>query len=165
MKHLVLSFIGADRPGLVDKLSNVIKEFNGNWQDSSMHHLSGFFAGIIEIAVAEEQASALVERLHTIDALECNIKIAAPASAKISPSIVLELTANDRPGIVQEISSVIHHQEGNLLKVVSAQENAAHSGQNLFKAKVTINIDDDKIDTLIDAIENLADDIMVDVSR
>lgn len=165
MKHLVLSFIGQDQPGLVDKLSNVINEFNGNWQDSSMHHLSGFFAGVIEVAVAEEHADALTKQLSEIAELEINIKTSSPESEKVKPSIVLELTANDRPGIVQEISSVIHSEQGNLLKVVSTQENAAHSGHDLFKAKVTISVDDNKIDDLIDAIENLADDIMVDVSR
>ena len=165
MKHLILSFIGEDRPGLVDKLSNVIKEYNGNWQDSSMHHLSGFFAGVIEIAVAEEKSEQLVSSLKAINELEVNVKVAAPVSQKIKPSIVLELTANDRPGIVLEISSVIHHEQGNVLKVVSAHESAAHSGLDLFKAKVTVSIDEDKIETLIDAIEHLADDIMVDISR
>lgn len=165
MKHIVISFIGEDQPGLVDQLSNVIKQYQGNWQDSSMHHLSGFFAGVIEIAVSEENAEALISSISAIAALETTIKVAPQVSTKIKPSIVLELTANDRSGIVQEISSVIHHEQGNLLKVVSTQESAAHTGQDLFKAKATISIDEHKIDTLIDAIENLADDIMVDVSR
>ena len=79
--------------------------------------------------------------------------------------LVLELTANDRAGIVQEISSTIHHHGGNLLKLVSTQEIAPHAGHELFKAKVTISVDKNTIDTMIDALENLADDLMVDISR
>jgi glycine cleavage system regulatory protein len=78
---------------------------------------------------------------------------------------VLEITANDRAGIVQEVSSVIHHQSGNLIKLVSSRDSAAHSGQDIFKAKVQIAIADKSVDNLIAALENIADDLMVDISR
>ena len=78
---------------------------------------------------------------------------------------VLELTANDRSGIVQEISSIIHHHGGNLLKLVSTQEIAPHAGHELFKAKITVSAEKNTIDNMINALENLADDLMVDISR
>lgn len=165
MKHIIISFISPDRPGLVDTISNTVKQFKGNWQTSSLHHMSGFFSGVIEIAVEQSSSDSLMTAIREIDGLECIIKVADEISAKKHPSVVLELTANDRAGIVQEISSVIHHQGGNLLKVASRTETAPHSGQELFKAKVTVLANDDKIDELIDAIEGLADDLIVDVSR
>lgn len=165
MKHLIISFISIDRPGLVDAISNTVKEFKGNWQGSSLHNMSGFFAGVIEIAIEEKNSDSLISALNSIEGLESNIKIAGELTPKAQPSVTLELTANDRAGIVQEISSVIHHQSGNLLKVVSKTETAPHSGQNLFKAKVTVLINEQKIDDLIEAIEGLADDLIVDVSR
>ena len=154
MKHLVISFISPDRPGLVDAISNLVNQYQGNWQTSSMHHMSGFFAGVIEIAVSEQQSALLINDLNAIKELDSIIKIASPHSDKQLPSVVLELTANDRAGIVQEISSVIHNQGGNLLKLVSRQESAPHSGQDLFKAKVTVVIDTNNLDELIHAIEN-----------
>ena len=70
MNHLVISFITDDRPGLVDTLSNVVKQYNGNWQTSSMHHLSGFFAGVVELAVANEHCESLInaimEEIHDL---------------------------------------------------------------------------------------------------
>lgn len=165
MKHLIISFISPDRPGLVDTISNVVKKYNGNWQSSSLHHMSSYFSGTIEIAVETSKSSLLINALKEIDGLESIIKIADNVKTDKRPSVILELTANDREGIVQEVSSVIHQQGGNLLKVVSKTETAAHSGQELFKAEVTVSVDDQKIDDLIDAIESLADDLMVDVSR
>ena len=94
-----------------------------------------------------------------------NIEVSSVDSPKVSANLVLELTANDRSGIVQEISSTIHQQGGNLLKLVSSQESAAHSGQDLFKATATIVIDKNAIEPLITQIESLADDLMVDISR
>ena len=165
MNHIVLSFIGQDQTGLVNILSHTIQKHHGNWQTSSMHHLSGFFAGTIEIAVEENNLSNLVSALKAIKELNCQIEIATPNSAEQPSNLVLELTANDRSGIVQDISSVIHQQGGNLIKLVSTQDSAPYSGQLMFKAKAQVCVNDNKIDDLVSAIENIADDIMVDISR
>jgi glycine cleavage system regulatory protein len=165
MNHLVISFITKDRPGLVDILSKTIKQHQGNWQTSSLHHLSGFFTGILEIAVENEQCEALVNAINTLPGFKINIEQTSPESTSSKADIVLELTANDREGIVQEISSVIHHQGGNMIKLVSSQDNAPHTGQALFKAKLTLSVNDKQTESLINALENLADDLMVDISR
>ncbi|WP_441004397.1 glycine cleavage system protein R [Pseudocolwellia agarivorans] len=165
MKNLIISFISLDRPGLVDTISNVVRQHNGNWQSSSLNHMSGYFTGAIEVAVEAVKSQGLIDALNDIEGLESNIKISDNGRDQIQPSIVLEITANDREGIIQEVSSIIHKQGGNLIKVVSETEIAPHSGQELFKAKVTVTLDSQQIDKLTDAIESLADDLMVDVTR
>jgi len=165
MNHLIISFITADRPGIVKVLSDLISEQNANWKKSSLHQMSGFFAGVIEIAVPAENASELADKLMGIPGFKMQIEHVQQQVLTPETLLVLELTANDRPGIVQEISSTIHHHGGNLLKLVSSQEAAPHAGHELFKAKVTISANKNTIDTMIDAIENLADDLMVDISR
>lgn len=165
MNHLVITCIGPDKTGLVDSLSKIIAKHHGNWQVSSLHHLSGFFAGVIEVAVANEHCQNLVNELKTIDGLNCQVEIAANNLTEVNTNLVLEITANDRAGIVQEVSSVIHQQNGNLIKLVCAQESAAHSGQDIFKAKAQVDIDDNSVDDLIEALEQIADDLMVDISR
>jgi glycine cleavage system regulatory protein len=165
MNHLVISFIAKDRPGLVDLLSKVIKQHQGNWQTSSLHHLSGFFTGVLEIAVEKNQSEALTNAITALPNFKINIEQATPENTSNKANIVLELTANDREGIVQEISSVIHHQGGNMIKLVSTQDNAPHTGQSLFKAKVTLSVNDEQTESLVNALENLADDLMVDISR
>ncbi len=165
MSHLVISFVSSDRAGLVDTLSNIVKNHQGNWQASSLHQMSDTFAGVIEISINEESISALLNEINAIEGMQILHKISNLVAEKQPPSLVLELTANDRAGIVQEISSVIHKQGGNLIKLVSTQESAAHSGQTLFKAKATIAVSEQLTDLLIDTLENLADDLMVDISR
>jgi len=165
MNHLVISCIGPDQAGLVDTLSKVISKHQGNWQVSSLHHLSGFFAGVIEVAVASEHSEELISELKAINGLSCQIEVAEPNLPTVSSNLVLEITANDRAGIVQEVSSVVHHQSGNLIKLVSTQDSAAHSGQDIFKAKVQIAIAEKSVDDLITALEEIADDLMVDISR
>lgn len=165
MNHIVISCIGEDQAGIVDTLSNIINKHDGNWQVSSLHHLSGFFAGVIEVAVSESNTQDLVSALNNIDSLNCQIEIAKPISNKVNSDLILELTANDRSGIVQEIASVIHHQGGNLIKLVSSQASAAHTGQLMFNAKVQVAMNENDVDELINALEHIADDLMVDIER
>ncbi len=165
MNQIVISCIGADQTGIVDTLSNIINEHEGNWQVCSLHHLSVFFAGVIEVAVSENKTQSLVSALNNIDSLNCQIEIAESSSEKVNTNLVLELTANDRVGIVQEISSVIHQQGGNLIKLVSSQSSAPHTGQLMFNAKAQIAASEESVDELIEALEQIADDLMVDISR
>lgn len=165
MNHLVISCIGPDRTGIVDTLSSIISRHDGNWQVSSLHHLSSFFAGVIEVAVDEKNTQALTNDLKNITGLSCQVELAEPNLEQVSTNLLLELTANDRAGIVQEISSVIHHQGGNLIKLVSSQSSAPHTGQLMFKAKVQVAMKDDNLDNLINALEHIADDLMVDITK
>ena len=165
MNHLVISCIGPDQTGIVDTLSKIISHHNGNWQVSSLHHLSGFFAGVIEVTVEKENTQALTSQLKSINGLNCQVELAEANLPEVSTNLVLELTANDRAGIVQDISSVIHHQGGNLIKLISSQESAPHTGQLMFKAKAQVAMKNDDLDSLISALEHIADDLMVDITK
>lgn len=164
MNHLVVTFIGPDRTGVVDTFSNIVKKHNGNWQTSSMHHLSGFFAGVFEVAVEAANTEALSKSLQDINGYKVNVEKSANAELQTA-NVTMEFTASDRAGIVQDISSVIHHHGGNLIKLVSKRDNAPHSGQMMFKAKAQVSVNDNDIDTIISALENIADDLMVDISK
>ena len=50
MNSLVLTLIGPDRPGLVERVSDVVASHGGNWLESRMAHLAGQFAGKLDIA-------------------------------------------------------------------------------------------------------------------
>jgi glycine cleavage system regulatory protein len=165
MKHVVFTFICADRPGLVDTLSNCIQQTQGNWLSSSMQLMSGFFTGVVEVSVQQNHLDELVSKINGIPDLNVVLKVADEVISTSKTNLVLELTANDRAGIVQEISSIIHQQGGNLLKLISKEESAPHSGQELFKAQATISVVENNTSTLIEALENLADDLMVDITH
>ncbi|WNC67561.1 ACT domain-containing protein [Thalassotalea nanhaiensis] len=164
MRHVVISFLGKDRPGIVDNFASIVKTHNGNWQTSSLRHLSGFFGGIIEVLVSEENAEPLADDLQKVDGLNVIVEVTHPQQYD-DKTISLELTANDRQGIVGEISAVIHKQHGNLVKLVSSQGSAPDFGQPIFKASAIIAINgEDKVDNLVEALEGISDDLMVDIN-
>ena len=165
MKHIIISFISNDRPGIVNQISKTVKQHNGNWQTSSLHHLSGLFAGIVEITVDESSQDDLCNALQNIPELNLQLQVAPEHITTTTKKIILELTANDRSGIVSDISSVIHQHDGNLIKLVSKQQSAPHSGLVMFNAKAHVTIDENNVDNLINALENIADDLMVDITK
>ena len=164
MNQLIISFVCPDKPGLVDLLSQTINSHEGNWQTSSLHHLAGYFAGVIQVSVSDEQSKKLTAALEALTQFTFTI-VSSENNTKDKANLTLQVTANDRPGIIQELSSVVHHHNGNLLKLVSFTESAPHTGQEMFNAELKLNIDINSIDELVEAIEQLANDIMVDIQR
>lgn len=164
MRHVVISFLGNDRPGIVDNLASIIKKNNGSWQTSNLRHLSGFFAGIIEVVVSEEHAENLANEVQNVEGLKVNLEVTLPIKYD-DRTISLELTANDRQGIVGEISAVIHKQHGNLIKLASSQGSAPDFGQPIFKASAVISISgEENIDNLVEALEDISDDLIININ-
>ena len=112
----------------------------------------------------EENTEPLITALEAEQDLSIQVKVADTAPEPMTGTLTFEVTANDRTGIIQEISSVIHHQGGNLVKLVSTQESAAHFGHPLFKARAIVALPENKdSQQLLDALENLADDLIIDL--
>ena len=75
--HLVISALGKDRPGIVDKLARAIYDLDCNITDSRMTVLGGEFAILLlvegpwnQLAKLEDQVPDLEQRLDLIDGLE-----------------------------------------------------------------------------------------------
>ena len=47
MTSLVLTFVGDDRPGLVNAISEKVVDFGGTWLESRSVRLAGKFAGVV----------------------------------------------------------------------------------------------------------------------
>ena len=134
MKQLVITILGKDRPGLVEDISSVVLKNHGNWLCSNLSHLLGHFAGIIQLEVAEEHFQELQNALTALPKLEVRIEA---GNTEIEPSpreqINLVITGNDRPGIVQELASVIRHKGASITHLNSRQQSAPNWG-SLFLA-------------------------------
>ncbi len=143
MKKLVITFISDDRPGLVEKLSQMVQQRDGNWLESKMAQLSGKFTGIIEISLPDKQVSVLTEELKALSSE--GIALLAEAVASEPPKAPLisgdvSILGLDRPGIVKEISTALATLNINVEEFHSLVEAAPMTGQPLFKAEAAIGI-------------------------
>ena len=62
-KHLVITFMGKDQPGVVESLSTTISNLGANWLESRMCHLGGQFAGVLRVAVEDTREADLIKSL------------------------------------------------------------------------------------------------------
>src|SRR5205807_1108719 len=78
---LVMTAIGADRPGLVQMVAARVADHGGNWLESRMCRLGGQFAGILRVEVATERRDELVNALRTLEADGLRVIIHAEGGA------------------------------------------------------------------------------------
>ena len=50
-RHLVMTFVGPDQIGIVDRVTRMILEYDGNVEESRMTRLGGEFAMLLLISV------------------------------------------------------------------------------------------------------------------
>lgn len=164
---LVLTIIGDDKPGLVERLSETISRHSGNWLESNMSHLAGKFAGILRVSVEDANADALLQDLQRLSSILKLVveKVSADAPVQSQRTLRLTLVGNDRPGIVKEISRALASQQVNVEELSSYISTAPMSGEALFNAhavlKVPVQLD---VAVLQSQLEQLADDLIVEIS-
>ncbi|MDZ4696482.1 MAG: ACT domain-containing protein [Deltaproteobacteria bacterium] len=168
MRSLVLTLIGPDRPGVVERISDCVARHHGNWLGSRMAHLAGQFAGILHLEVPDEHAVTLrsaLDNLQSRDGLRLIVEEATiPIAQAAGSMVVVDLVGQDRPGIVSELSEFFASQHLNVEELATDRENAAMSGEALFRARVRLTVPPTMtIAELHRGIERLADDLMVEI--
>jgi glycine cleavage system regulatory protein len=164
---LVVTVIGNDRPGIVERLSDVVLAAGANWEESRMARLGGKFAGILRISVAAANADTLASGLRalTSDGLTVVVESSPAARAAAFRTVRLELLGNDRPGIIRDISKVLAQEHVNIEELETAVAGAPMSGEQLFRARAQLRLPASvTTDSLRSKLEALAGELMVDVA-
>ncbi|NTS77679.1 ACT domain-containing protein [Catenovulum sp. SM1970] len=165
MKTYVVSVITQDKPGVIETLSNLISTKQGNWQASNFCQLAGQFAGIVEFSIEEAHASDVEQALTALNeqGFQLQIKQGEGADSQ-SPCSTIDITGNDKVGIVKEISSALARHHINVIKLTSTSEPAPNWGGNLFKAQVEVRSPSQQaLEEAKDALEAIANDLIVDI--
>ncbi|MEI3846013.1 MULTISPECIES: ACT domain-containing protein [unclassified Microbacterium] len=167
MTTLVLTVVGDDRVGLVAAVADVVDDHGGNWENSQLAELAGAFAGIIEVSVAPERATELREALAVLDGLlEVTVHPgSAEPPAGAARLLHLKVIGNDHPGIVRDISAVLHRHDVSIDRLTTTTTDAAMYGGRLFEASVVARVPASvDLDALTAELERLAAEIQVDVT-
>ncbi|WAJ69216.1 glycine cleavage system protein R [Catenovulum adriaticum] len=164
--NYVISIITRDKPGVIEKVSKIIDEHKGNWLASNFCRLSGQFAGIVEFSCPTEESNNTLNALESLSGTDFQLNIAKGDNQQTQQHNVAQLTimGNDKTGIIKEISHTLASHHVNLLKLTSTCESAPNWGSLLFKAQADIEIPSDvDLDDLTQALEEIANDLIVDV--
>jgi glycine cleavage system transcriptional repressor len=142
--HLILTAIGPDQVGLVEKMSEFISRHDCNIEDSKMAVFCGEFAVIILIT---GDGNSLVRIARDYRELETetglSISIKTPASRKAGEFLLpYKLTAScmDHPGIVYQISGVLRTFSINIESMETKTYAAPVSGTPLFQLDASLAV-------------------------
>ena len=165
---LIVTAIGADRPGIVSLLSDRAQGFGANWAGSRMANLAGQFAGMVHFEVPAANAEPLAQALRSLEASGLRVVIEkvetppAPAGRRI---VRLELTGLDRPGIVRDLSRSLAQQGVSIDDLHTEIVDGNTSAEHLFKVKALLVVPESLPNTqLRQALSALANEMMVDIA-
>jgi glycine cleavage system regulatory protein len=148
---LVLTFVGDDRPGLVNAISEKVAAHGATWLESRSVRLAGKFAGVVLVSVADDRLMSLELSLRDLAHAGLRIGVergAAAESEKPHRTVKLDVVGNERPGIVRDVTQAL-----------------SGPGVKMFHATARLNVPDGlKLDHLRKALERLAAEIMVDLT-
>ncbi|WP_226531070.1 glycine cleavage system protein R [Microbacterium paraoxydans] len=169
MTTLILTVAGADRPGLVAAVADVVDAHGGNWENSSLAELAGTFAGVIEVSVADERASELESALRSLQGqglLTLAVLTGTPDGVGADERLIeIQVLGNDRPGIVREISTVLSSHALSIEELATETRDAAMAGGRLFEASVVAKVPAAvDLDALRVDLERLAAEVQVDIT-
>lgn len=165
---IVLTIMADDQPGIIQAVSTVLHKYGGSWTHSSMSSLAGQFAGILLVSLPGEHSVACQHDLQSLESQ--GLQVTTHISDKTNDTektagYVLDLVGNDRQGIVHDITSILAKHNVNVRELETVVEAASMGGGELFKARADLLVPESTdIDSLAKDLEDIANDLMVDIT-
>ena len=144
LKHLVITAVGDDRPGIVNDLTKHISENGCNIADSRMTILGGEFALILLLSGNWSAIAKIEESLPKIaDSLGLSITIKRTEPRSQQGNLLnyhVDALAIDQPGLVHKVTEFFSSHSINIENLNTDSYNAAHTGTPMFSITMTVNI-------------------------
>jgi glycine cleavage system transcriptional repressor len=142
--YLVISAIGEDKPGIVQKLSQMIVEKNGNITSSRMMAMGGEFSLMLMVEGNDKIIDDIIASLPDMEAsLELTITSRKTwKSDGASPLIAyrVEVVSMDHPGIIQQVSDFFSRRDANIEEMNTDTYAAAHTGTTMFSLEMIVGL-------------------------
>lgn len=143
-EHMVITALGSDRPGIVNRLSTVIMEQNCNISDSRMAILGGEFAVILLVSGTMADISRLQQNLdqqqQQLGLTIISKRTHAEDRTGVRQHYLVEAVTLDQPGIVQRLTGFFAERNINITELSTASYAAPHTGTAMFELQMDIDI-------------------------
>lgn len=170
MIELVITAVGPDRPGLVEKLTGAVFDAGANIADSRMVNLRGQFALILLAEAPHQDAARRVEAQAQDAARAADLHLTvvhqphrdAPAAHALP--LRVRASAVDKPGIVHQLSKALHEMGINIEQLHTTLEPASYTAPPLFNIDMTVTVPRPMpIRQLRERLNQLGDELSCDI--
>jgi glycine cleavage system regulatory protein len=169
MTHMfIVSFIGDAVPADIHKLAAITHENGGQWITSKINYLENRVAALIKVSAPEETEKYIKEAFISQTNLSTIITDCEIDSAERNTEYKLRIDANDRAGIVNEITHLLDSQrirvlDMNCQRIFISDKDGVNS--SLFTAHISLRLPETLLITdVINELESLSEDtkVMID---
>jgi glycine cleavage system regulatory protein len=167
MALMVLSVVGSDRPGLTKALAAAVVSAGGNWLESHLSRLGGLYVGSVLVELEADGVDGLRSAVRTVDAhgLEVRIAPAVEGPGAAGEALQFGLVGQDRPGIVNQVTTVLSGLGANIETFETWVSAEPHSGAPLFHMDARLRLPLElRASEVQAALEEISAEIMVDIS-
>tara|TARA_Y100000768_G_scaffold113681_1_gene83828 strand:- start:124 stop:621 length:498 start_codon:yes stop_codon:yes gene_type:complete len=163
MNRIIITAIGIDKPGLVDQISSIINDNDGNIENSKMIKIENQFAMIIDF-YCSKNLDVIKTKLENIEELEVTYKLAEILKDYNKTNQYL-ISGADNQGIIKKISNFLSKNNINIIEVNTFVQLAPVTGSPLFNMEITISYNDNHdIDDIYYKLSNLCENLNLDIT-
>jgi len=164
-ESLIVSFIGDDRPGIVQVIADVIASHGGSWQESRMSGLGGYFSGTVRVIIDSNRLEALDQGLQALEGLTCIMRpLIEESFNNTTQKMKLDIVGPDRPGILQDVTIQLVGYGINVVEMETEVRPASMSGELNFIADALVEVPDGvDIEMLDKQLDAVARDLGLDI--
>ncbi|EGU46424.1 hypothetical protein VII00023_03213 [Vibrio ichthyoenteri ATCC 700023] len=161
----IANFVGKATPATIKQLAAVTHENGGKWLISKVNFIEEQVAAVIKVELPTENAKVVQDAFKQQPNLLVEIVEADSSKHNVDRIYQLRLDANDRAGIVNEITHVLDGQGINILDMDCQRVFIAGGGgisSSLFTSTIALRLPSDiEIDDVAKELESLSEDTRV----
>ena len=167
-QSLVITAIGADRPGIVNELTEVLLKADLNIEDSRMSVLGGEFAVMLLVTGNEKSVDSINQQIDSVSAsLNLNVLIKPTTSSNDNDNHIrykVTVEGMDNPGIVHKLARYLSQHNINIVNMQTDSSHAPHTGTPMFTVNMLVDIPSaQNIKQVEDDFTALCDELSMDV--
>ena len=166
---LIVTVLGADRPGIVSLLSDRAQRFGASWTNSRMSHLSGEFAGMVQLEVPPESADGLIAALKDLESTGLRVSIAKSEGKANTVGLrlmTIDLVGSDQIGIVSKLATAFSERNISIEHLeTSTVHDSSPTKPASFKVHAEILVPKSVVDAdLRSVLDVLANEMTMDIA-
>lgn len=161
----IANFVGKATPATIKQLAAITHENGGKWLISKVNFIDDQVAAVIKVEVPIDNAQTVQDAFNGHPNLVVQIVDSDTHAHNVDIIYQLRLDANDRAGIVNEITHVLDGQGVSILDMDCQRVFIAGGGgvsSSLFTANMAIRLPKEiSIDDIANELESLSEDTRV----
>ena len=161
----MITFVGVDRPGIVQELTALVREHEGNWLESKMTRMAGKFAGVAMVEIRTEALEGLTTAFQDIPEMSVMCESSGRQGSDAGAlGYQLNIVGLDRLGILQEVTKELSVKQINVIDLDTRVAAAPMSGDKMFYADASVLVPSSvDLVNLHERLDVIADDLGVDI--